>query len=257
MASEGNWKRPEHKGDELALEAHDLPGENVLTLLNEHRIVRWEGALSAAEAQRWAAAVLAAERHWTEDFGGDQFALGRAYYTHLETGRSRHYFREAAASDALVERILPGMQARIRNLYSSFVGAPVLPRPGWCGPGVHIFPEDGPVARAGGVVHFDTEGLEDRHHDADAAALSLVVMLQPAAIGGELRLWSIDYAGDDAPPIPPGYSPYDARYKAGDALVFASRTLHQIRPFSGGAPRISITAHAVQDPETGQWFSWF
>jgi hypothetical protein len=257
VASEGNWKRPEHKGHDPNAQANDFPQETALDLLAKHRIVRWRAALVPDEARAWAASVEAAARHWTKDFGGDQFALGRAFYTHLETGRSRHYFREAAASDALVERILPGMQARIRALYSELVGAPVLPRSGWCGPGVHVFPEDGPVARTGGIIHFDTEGFEEIHHTENAAALSLVVMLRPPKIGGELRVWGVDYAGDDAPALPPGILPLDASYEAGDALLFASRTLHQIRPFSGGGPRISITAHALQDPTTGAWTSWF
>jgi len=65
------------------------------------------GAMTPARAAEMRGAVLASEADWTPDFKGEQFALGRAFYTHLETGTSRAYFASAPSSDALVERVLP------------------------------------------------------------------------------------------------------------------------------------------------------
>src|SRR5262249_6462958 len=132
---------------------------------------------------------------WTQDFDGEQFALGRAFYTHLETGRSADYFKGAAASDACVEDALPGMQARTLELLERLVGGAVRRRPGFCGPGVHVFPARGKVARVGGVVHFDLEGLTDHQKTRGDRAVTLVWTLQAATSGGALRLWDVLYAG--------------------------------------------------------------
>lgn len=231
-------------------------GQAFFDLLDGHLCVRLRGALAPAECERLAASVLEAEPHWTSDFGGEQFALGRAWYTHLETGRSAEYFREAKASDALVERFAPGLQGRVVALVEALVGEPAARRPGWCGPGIHVFPEREHVSHEGGVVHFDTEGLTERALALRLRALSLVWMLRPAREGGGLRLWSVTYRGHDAPSRAELARPsVTVPYEAGDLLVFDSYRLHQIQPFRGG-PRISATAHACRT-EGGLWEVWF
>ena len=75
------------------------------------------GALPPSLRERWVESVLRAREHWVSDFGGEQFALGRAFYTHLETDRSALYFRDARRSDELVERCLPTMQALVRDTF--------------------------------------------------------------------------------------------------------------------------------------------
>ena len=77
------------------------------TALARTRGVGLRGALTERRARSWASRVLRARAGWTSDFGGEQFALGRAFYTHLETGSSAAYFRDVAASDARVEAALP------------------------------------------------------------------------------------------------------------------------------------------------------
>lgn len=188
------------------------------------------------------------------DFGGQQFTLGRAFYTHLEQQRSAAYFANARASDALVERHAPGLRAALVALASRLVGAGVSQRPGWCGPGVHVFPTGSEVARLGGTAHYDTEGLPAAHTAAHAPALSLVVMLQPAEKGGGLRLWPVRHGahGERAAPLA---APTVVSYAAGDAVLFESYRLHQIEPFAGAAARISATAHLAF--ETGAWHVWF
>ena len=144
------------------------------------------GVFDRRTCATWTAAVLAARSDWTQDFGGEQFSLGRAFYTHLETDRASRYFADAAASDARVERHAPGLQAAMRSLLARTTAGRALARPGWCGAGVHLFPAGGPLAERGGVVHFDTEGLAEHHVARRARAVSLVAMLQPPAGGGGL-----------------------------------------------------------------------
>ncbi|MBK8257496.1 MAG: hypothetical protein IPK82_33110 [Polyangiaceae bacterium] len=198
-----------------------------------------------------------AKRLWTSDFHGEQFSLGRAFYTHLETDRDGEYFAGSTQSDALVERTLPGMQAEMRSVLASLVGGSVRQRFGFCGPGVHIFPAGGKVARDGGVVHFDVEGLTPHQIQRRKRAVSLVIMLQTPERGGGLRLWNATYRGSEFPSDSQLSSPFQTvRYFTGDALLTNSLTLHQIRPFSGNRDRISITVHAVS-VDTHVWECWF
>jgi hypothetical protein len=224
--------------------------------LARRRAVVVRRAFPAPEALALAARVLAARDHWTPDFGGEQFALGRAFYTHLETGRTKEYFADAAASDCLVERVLPGLQERALALLARLTGGRVRRRPGFCGPGVHVFPAGGKVAREGGVVHFDLEGLTEHQTRRGDAAVTLVVMLQPAPWGGGLRLWDARHDGRPDTELDPGDHAWSTvRSGPGDAVLIDSRRLHQIRPFRG-ADRISVTVHAVQ-VDRGVWEAWF
>jgi hypothetical protein len=200
---------------------------------------------------RWASAIRAARASWTPDFGGEQFALGRAFYTHLETARSREYFENVEASDALVERTLPGFQAAMRAIVATVTEGRAIARRGWCGPGVHVFPEGEKVAREGGVVHFDLEGLSGHHLRAHKPALSIVAMLARPARGGGLRLWDVHHPSDESAR---GESTL-VEYDVGDVLAFDSYRLHQIQPFSGG-DRISATVHAAEI-DRGLWETWF
>jgi hypothetical protein len=238
-----------------------------MSAANRFRVARvraatWDGAplaprLDVHPAVLMAAGVLGARDRWIADFGGEQFALGRAFYTHLETGRTREYFAEAAASDALVESVLPGMAARTLALLARVLGAQVRPRPGFCGPGVHVFPAGEKVAREGGVVHYDLEGLTPHQKATGQRAVTLVWMLQPGTSGGGLRLWDACYDGrPDSEIDPDGLAQVTVRSEAGDAVVIDSRRLHQIRPFRGDLDRVSITVHAVE-VDGRMWETWF
>jgi hypothetical protein len=225
--------------------------------LETHAAVLVRGLLPPCAAAALVDRVAAAHDRWTPDFGGEQFALGRAFYTHLETGRTREYFAGAAASDALVEAVLPGMAPRMLALLARVLGGSVRRRPGFCGPGVHVFPAGGKVAREGGVVHFDLEGLTEHQKMQAQPAVTLVWMLQPAAFGGGLRLWDVLYAGRPDSEIESAlHARVSVRSEAGDALLIDSRRLHQIRPFRGGRDRISLTVHAVE-VDRGVWEGWF
>ena len=210
------------------------------------------GFWDAQRAARAASAVLARRDAWVSDFGGLQFCLGRAWYTHLETARTAAYFAAAASADALVEATVPGLQAELRGSVAHVTAGPVRARRGWCGAGVHVFPAGGACARSGGDVHVDDEGLSRAQRRTRSAALSLVLMLQPADAGGALRLWDVLAPGGARPTDVPWC---DVPASPGDLVVFDSWRLHQIQPFSGDRDRISATLHAA---DTGaDWETWF
>jgi hypothetical protein len=217
-------------------------------------VFRARGVMKPEECRRWVRGVYRARADWTPCFDGVQFTLGRAYYTHLEEDRADEYFSKACASDALIERALPGMQARMRDLLAALVEAPVAPRPGWCGPGVHIFPAGQWLSENGGDVHFDTEGLLDEQLTARAPAMSIIVMLQPPVTGGGLRVWSNVYEGQDEV-AEPECPPFVVEYAPGDLVAIDSYRLHQIQSFQGSRDRVSITAHLVQTDQG--WQAWF
>ena len=230
--------------------------EAFLPLLATSLAVRVRGAVSPERAAQWASGVCAARDAWITDFGGAQFSLGRAWYTHLEQGRAGDYFADVASSDATVERACPGLQVVMSALASRMVGAPVARRSGWCGPGVHVFPAGALVATRGGDVHFDTEGLTPAHASERGPALTLVLMLAPPPSGGGLRVWDVTYAGTDAYEDEDLERPHvTCAYAAGDLVVIDSYRLHQIQPFDGTIDRISATCHAAF--VGGQWEIWF
>jgi hypothetical protein len=206
----------------------------------------------------WARGVLAAREDWTTDFDGEQFSLGRAFYTHLETDRTGDYFDNVRASDARVEKHAPGLQSTVRRALADAVEGTVVGRNGWCGAGVHIFLADSPLAREGGVVHFDTEGLTEAQLADRAPALSAVLMLQPPVRGGGLRLWPILYDSEDHPPEDALEAGGDliVEYRVGDLVIFDSYRCHQIQSFEGQRERVSATLHVARIDD-GLWESWF
>ncbi len=220
--------------------------------LEESLAVVLRGALEATVCERWVRAVYEARAEWTEDFGGEQFALGRAFYTHVESGRASEYFADARVSDARVERVVSGMPEWMRALYGALVGGGVRARAGFCGPAVHVFPAGEKVAREGGVVHFDVEGLTRHHVEKRVRAATLVVMLQPPVEGGGLALWDETFPEDD----PGEQEPTVVRYGVGDAVLMDSYRLHQIEAFAGDRDRVSITLHGIE-VDRGRWEVWF
>jgi hypothetical protein len=241
---------------EFASLARRISKRQRLVALEQQRHVQIGARLSRSLVKDVTQRVLEAEHLWTPAFKGAQHSLGNAWYTHLESGKERLYLRDAAKADAHVERVLPGLQAGVRALFEAFVDAPVRQRPGFCGAGVHIFLPDCPVARKGGSVHFDLEGLRSES-ERRARALSLVVMVQNADAGGGLRLWEARYTGRIRPSKREREAPYETvTYACGDAVFFESQRLHQIEPFRSKRARISITAHACKC-EDGTWQAWF
>jgi len=235
----------------------DASGQPLAVRLERHAAVGVRAAMTAAEAAALAARVLAADDDLGDDFGGEQRSLGRPWYTHMETGRAAEYFRDAVASDARVERVIPGVQDRTLAVLGRVVGGIVRRRHGFCGPGVHVFPPGEKVARRGGVFHYDLEGLTPTWRYALPRAVSLVWMLQPPVSGGGLSLFNKVYDGENWPmDEDPRVRRTTTRMRAGDALVFSSYRLHRINGFRGGQARVSVTCHAVE-VDRGVWDAWF
>lgn len=233
------------------------PGD-LATRLAGSLALRCRDAISAEDAARYAALVFAAREEWNANFGGVQFTLGRAWYTHLETGTSAAYFADAAASDARVERAVPGLQARMIDLARGLVREPIVRRPGWCGPGVHVFTPGNEVSSKGGDVHYDVEGLSPEQLERRADAYSFVLMLQPCAVGGGLRLHDRRYAGDPYARAADEATPSEIiDYRPGDLVVFDSYRLHQILPFAGDRARVSATFHIARTSGGGAFEAWF
>jgi hypothetical protein len=121
---------------------------------------------------------------------------------------------------------------------------------------VHVFPAGGEVARQGGEIHFDTEGLTPAHVRDRAPTFTIVVMLEPPRAGGGLKVWDVLFSGSDDP----GEGETDrpsavADYGPGDLVLIDSFRLHQIQPFDGEIDRVSATCHAAF--VGGRWETWF
>ena len=256
---------------EVAARDGAAPGD-MRAWLEDALAVRMATAVDAETVARWAAGATTARADWVSAFEGSQFSVGRAWYTHLEQDRAAEYFANVAASDASVERACPGLQAAMRELAALVVGAPVVQRAGWCGPGVHVFPAGGEVATRGGEIHFDTEGLTPAHLAERAPALTLVLMLQASSSGGGLRVWDSMYEPEEVAGAR-GFEVADGadddedddesaermhvtcKYAPGTLVVIDSYRLHQIQPFGGAQDRISATIHAAF--VAGAWETWF
>jgi hypothetical protein len=230
-------------------------GARPIDLLRDHLALHYEGVLTRRECVAFARGVYAGRAAWVPNFDGVQFTLGRAWYVHLETDREDEYFDNVEAADADVERWVPGLSDRVLALASLSVGAGVRRREGYCGPGVHVFPAGEHVSLHGGDVHWDLEGLTDEQVAQHADAVSLVLMLQPAARGGGLRLWDQRYEGEESEEAAGSSESEEVVYGAGDLVVFDSYRLHQIQASSGPLDRISATCHAVRT-DAG-WEAWF
>ena len=241
----------------LPASALTAPGTAALPVerLRDHLAVQFEGVLGRRECAAFARGVYAGRAAWVPNFDGVQFTLGRAYYVHLETDREDEYFENVAAADASVERFVPGLVGRLLGMLRLCVGSEVARRPDFCGPGVHIFPAGEYVSHHGGDVHWDVEGLADAWTAEHLDTLTSVLMLQPAAQGGGLRVWDRVYEDEDSDEAPGSAECEEIVYGAGDLVILDSYRLHQICPSSGPLDRISATAHTVRT-ETG-WQAWF
>lgn len=228
---------------------------SLLACLNEHLAISIPGVLDDEQCQAYLAGVFEGRHEWTEAFGGEQFSLGRAWYTDLETEGAKTYFADARTSNERVERYLPGMQSWLLGVARELVDGHVALRPGWCGPGVHVFPAGEAVARLGGSVHFDTEGLADSHLELRKPALSMIVMLQTPESGGGTRVWDLSFDGCDEVEVPDRPSAM-VRYAPGDLTILDAYRLHQIQSFDGVLDRVSITA-MLAEVDPGEWEMWF
>jgi hypothetical protein len=234
------------------------PGPSPFERLRDHLAVHFQGVLGRRECAAYTRGVYAGRSSWVPNFDGVQFTLGRAYYVHLETDREEEYFENVESADAAVERYVPGLVDRLLAMMRICVGAEVGRRPEFCGPGVHVFPSGEYVSHHGGDVHWDIEGLAEEWVEERLETLTAVLMLQPAAQGGGLRVWDKVYEDEDSDEAPGSAEHEDIVYGAGDLVILDSYRLHQILPSTGPLDRISATAHSVRTGGPGGgWQAWF
>ncbi len=166
--------------------------------LASHLALHVRAAISPDEAARYAAHVFAAragvERqlrrrpvhprprlvHPPRD--GD----GRRVLRRRRRLRCAGRARRARAAGADRSSSARGLAARAHR------PPPALVRPR----GAHVFTPGNEVSSKGGDVHYDVEGLTPEQLERRADAYSFVLMLQPCAVGGGLRLHDRRYAGD-------------------------------------------------------------
>ena len=217
------------------------------------------GVVDPAETARWAEAVESRPDLWDRRSSGPTVTVGAAWFAHAGVEpdpvvRARAYRDAAERGDAAVDVVAPGLHARLLDLTSRLLDAPVVRRPGWAGPGFVRF---APGADTDGDVHIDWIGLaaEDPAH-LDRPCRSFVLMVRPGDEGGDLRLWPVG-DGSDGPAVTTVPAPLEVRYPVGGLLVFDGHLLHQITALGGTTPRLTITWHAVRPRPDGPWELWF
>lgn len=201
---------------------------------------------------------------WLPNYDGEQYSLGRVWYTHFDEKIDDEYFRNAEESKKMITSNFPGLYEKIIKLCTSIEkGANISIRDGWAGPGFAIFPAHGRCAEIGGDIHYDWEGLTDGQlDDQNAEGYSFIAMLSKPESGGGLKIWDIKYdqarkqeelvAWAESPDAP--YTLID--YQLGDLVMINSFYLHQIQTFSGDIDRICLTFHIARHKEN-QWYIWF
>src|SRR5262249_36800918 len=148
----------------LLARAQDPP----IARLPDHLALWLEGVLTRRECAPYARGVYAGRAACVPNFDAVQFTRGRAFYAHLETDSEDEYFDHVGGADVSAERLVPGLTGRLMAMLRLCRGGEVGRRPGYCGPGVHIFPAGEYVSHHGGDVHWDVEGLTEEQAAAHA-----------------------------------------------------------------------------------------
>jgi hypothetical protein len=203
----------------------------LLELLEAYGAARGARALSADEAAAYASAVHAARGHWTPSARAMVPTLGRAWHLHLAADRGEEYFAHAASSDALVDRVLPDLQARVIAVTSHMLDEPAVPRVGWCGPGVEVHRAHG--GRASPLATFEGRTRAQLESAARAVAFALVL---DASDDAALCI-------DDGPRVP---------LVPGDVVAIEGTRAWRVEP-GAGCVLARVNALSV----AGHWETWF
>lgn len=240
-----------------------LAGCSFKELLQQSAAVIFRQFFSAEESHSITDTIYHLKEFWHPNYGGEQYSLGRVWYTHVDEGIKDEYVRGAEESNRIIESHFPGLYERIRTFCAIIQqGEPVALRKGWAGPGFVIFPANGRCAEIGGDIHYDWEGLTDGQlDDPKAEAYSFISMLQKPHTGGGLRIWNMFYdrvrKREELVPkaSPPAAESLVIDYEIGGLLVIDSFRLHQIQPFGGEIDRICLTFHTARYQDG--WYVWF
>lgn len=244
-----------------------VPSADVLqTKLRDELNYKFANFFSARQVTEIVDAFYAAKADWVSGFGGEQYSLGEAWYHYVETGKGGNpaeYLDRAVLSRQIVERHVPGLHDYIlsfmRKLYPD---KHAKIRESWAGPGIVNFLANNHVARRGGVIHVDTDGLTNTELlDPDFVVYSFVAVLQKPETGGDLRLWNyrFDYdAGEEVlnnPEMLANVKRARIIYEPGNLHMFEGLKAHKIEPFEGEKDRVCLTFHAAL--RNNVWEIWF
>jgi hypothetical protein len=239
-------------------------GAGFESLIEGHAAVCFKDFIPQANIAPMVKAMYAAKDVWSEGMGGEQFALGDAWYHYAEEGVDfEEYGSQAKQSRANVEKYVPGLEKRVIDFLSPLARAGTLDvREGWAGPGIMLFPAGAYVSNNGGSIHFDTDAFTDEElADPNLTMFSFVCMLQKPERGGNLTIWNkhFDRRGER-------FQTYDPKtqgevesclvdYQPGQLWMLRGMNAHQIGSFSGATDRICLTFHIFK--EGADWRMWF
>jgi hypothetical protein len=243
-----------------------IEGISFKTLLEDTLAVVFQGIFSLEENQEIVSKIYSLKNLWVPSYEGEQYALGRVWYAHVDDRIQDNYFERAIESNKMIETHFPGLYQKLCNFCSKIqMNEPVRIREKWAGPGFVIFPAHEYCAKEGGGIHYDWEGLtEEQRNNSDTEAYSFISLLQKPERGGGIRIWETKYdpsrKEESLKPsidiLPdPGAKNVLIDYQVGDLLLINSLSLHQIQPFEGDADRITLTFHIAKNSES--WHIWF
>lgn len=239
-------------------------GAGFESLITGHAAVCFKEMFSQGEVAAMVKAMYASKEAWSEGFGGEQFALGDAWYHYAEQEIDfEEYAAKAEQSRANVEKYIPGLEKRVIDFLSPLARPGTLEvREGWAGPGLMLFPTGAHVSRNGGSIHYDTDAFTDEElADPGLSMFSFVCMLQKPERGGNLTIWNkyFDRQGHRFQAYDPAthgkVDSYVVDYTPGDLWMLRGMNAHQIGSFSGSVDRIALTFHIYKDGY--DWRMWF
>ena len=239
-------------------------GDTFESLIEGHAAVCFRKLIPPAEIEKMIKGFYAAKEVWSEGFGGQQYALGDAWYHYAEEGIDfEEYGSKAEQSRANVEKFVPGLEGNLLGFLSPLARPGTLSiREGWAGPGFMMFPAGGFVANKGGSIHFDTDAFSDEElYETDLVMFSLICMIQKPERGGNLTVWNKPF--DKTQERFQSYNPatqgaaesYHIEYQPGDLWMIRGMNAHQIGAFEGKTDRICLTFHVYKEGD--DWFMWF
>jgi hypothetical protein len=227
---------------------------------------KFNGFFSDQQVEKIVDAFYAAQNDWVSGFGGQQYSLGEAWYHYVETGTGGNpaeYLDRAVPSRDIVERHITGLHDYVLSFLSKLhPDREVKIRDHWAGPGIVTFLANNYVAKRGGGIHFDTDGLtQEELKNPDFRLRSYVSTLQKPKTGGDLRLWDYRYddnVGEDVLEDPKNYSDVVRSriiYEQGDLCMFDGLKAHKIEAFEGDKDRVCLTFHtAERENKLEVWF---
>lgn len=233
---------------------------------DENLVYNFKNFFTQQQVKNIVSAFYNARSDWSEGFKGQQYSLGEVWYHYAETNEGVETYREQAVNSRdIFEKHIPGLHAHILNfLCDTLNTSSVSIRDGWAGPGIVSFLSQNYVAKNGGGLHYDIEGLSVEEMTDPAFELySFVSMLQKPDSGACLYTWDKRYDHNDAkdrensPMMSSvaGKKRAYINYQLCDLWMFKGLNAHHIEKFTGDLDRICLTFHIAK--RNDHWDVWF